>query len=272
MDEDQENQSQDSTQEVQETEVIKETHAAQKEYSEAEKLAIEQGWVPEDQWDGRGKWRSAEDFLERGEIFSKMDSHKRRADRLEQTVEDMKKHLHKIRDIEFKRAMDHLKAQKRDALTEGDADRVMQIDEAIEQTRAEAHKAAFESQQQRQEAEPDPYFTSWANRNSWYNTERAMKLYADEVGAKLSNAGERDPKKILQEVERQVKKEFSHKFNNPNRERASTVEGGNSKGNRSTKESFQLSAEETQVMNRFVKAGVMSKEQYIAEIKASRGA
>ena len=69
-----------------------------------------------------------------------------------------------------------------------------------------------------------------------------------------------------------MKEEFSHKFQNPNRAKPAAVESGSAKGSGQKKDNFQLTDEETRVMNRFVKAGVMTKDEYIAEIKASRGA
>jgi hypothetical protein len=52
------------------------------EYSDTEKKAMAQGWVPEDQYEGTGKWRSAEEFLDRGELFAKIDEQNRATKRL----------------------------------------------------------------------------------------------------------------------------------------------------------------------------------------------
>lgn len=244
------------------------TASAEPTYSATERKAMEQGWVPEDQWDGHSKWRSAEEFLDRGEIFSKLDDVKRRAERAERTLEDLKKHHKQVREVEYKRALAALKEEKKTALDEGDSARVVEIDDEIAETKAAAIAAQREPEVQ--EFTPNPAFVQWLNRNSWYNTETAMKLYADNVAQELAIAGERNPTKVLEEVERRVKKEFTHKFNNPNREKAGAVEGGGNKGKGGGRDSFTLSPEETQVMRRFVKAGVMTEKEYIAEIKAQR--
>ena len=246
--------------------------SAQVEYSEQEQLAMEQGWVPEDQWSGKGKWRSAEDFLERGEIFAKIDSHKRRADRIEQTLEDLKKHHSKVREVEFNRAIQVLKAEKKDALDNGDSARVVEIDEELAEAKAEKAKAAFEQvQPQHGNQQTQAALDQFLARNKWYETDVMMKAAAEAVVQELVFSGEKDPYKVLAEAERRVKKEFAHKFTNPNRDKVGAVEGGGKPVNSGRKDSIQLTSEETQVMNRFVRAGVMTKEEYIAEIKASRG-
>lgn len=247
------------------------TEPTPREYSDVEQRAMEQGWVPEDQWQGTGKWRSAEDFLDRGELFSKIEQEKRQRQRLEAVVEDLKKHHKQVREVEFKRAIAMLKEEKKNALEVGDAERVVEIDEQIAETK-EAQRTAQQEPAPQVEEAPNPHFVAWLNRNGWYNTDTAMKVFADEVAKRTAFAGERNPRVILEEVEKAVKKEFAHKFTNPNRAKPNAVEGTGGKGKSQTKDTFQLTDEETRVMNRFVKAGVMTKDEYIAEIKSTRGA
>jgi hypothetical protein len=243
------------------------------EYSDVEKRAMEQGWVPKEQYSGTGKWRDAEEFLDRGELFSKIDDLNRKNRSLETTVHEVKRHYKKIAEAEYNRALRELRAQKKDALDIGDSERVVQIDEAIQNTKVQQAQELrqLDATPQMPPAE-NPVFMVWQNRNPWYSQDRAMKVFADTLGEELVvKHGMHDPKEVLAEIERQVKKEFSHKFNNPNRNKPGAVEGGGKSGGGKSNEAFQLTAEETQVMNKFVKNKVMTKEEYIAEIKASRG-
>jgi hypothetical protein len=243
----------------------------QHEYSDVEQRAMAQGWVPEDQYTGHGKWRSADDFLDRGELFAKIDEQNRRLKTQEETAQQFKKHLERVRKTEYNRALATLRAEKKSALIEGDADAVVDVDEKIETLKAEfQQEEQAAARQVPQEAPPNPVILAWMNRNPWYNTERAMKIFADEVGTELAAKGMLNPKEILDEVERRTKKEFAHKFTNPNRSKAGAVEGGGGKGS-TQRDSFQLTDEETRAMNRFVKAGLMTKEEYIADIRADRG-
>jgi hypothetical protein len=244
----------------------------EREYSDVEKEAMAQGWVPEDQFEGHGKWRSAEEFLDRGKLFAKIDEQGRKLRTTETVVNELKAHLKKVRETEYKRALAALKAEKKEALDVGDTERVVEIDEAIADTKQEAARAVeqFDAPPV-QESAPNPHFVAWVNRNQWYQNDRVMKAAADAIGDELAMSGERNPTRILEEVEKRIKKEFPQRFTNPNRGKAGAVEGGGSKGSMKG-DAFQLTPEETQVMNKLVRHGVMTKEEYIADIKAQRGA
>ena len=97
-----------------------------------------------------------------------------------------------------------------------------------------------------------------------------MRKYADTLGAgyAASNPGI-DPEEVLQYVTKEVRTRFANKFVNPNREKPSTVEGASTGA--ANKSSFELTDDERKVMNTFVRAGVMSKEDYISQVKAMRG-
>lgn len=235
-------------------------------YTDSEKAAMAQGWVPEDQYDGSAKWRTAEDFLDRGELFAKIDEQKRRASALEGTLHEVKRHLKVVRETEYKRAINQLLANKKNALDEGDSERVVAIDEQMNTVKADAARSLQAMDQPIQVSQTHPQLQVWINRNPWYEQDVAMRTYADNYGTNLAARGMTDIREILQEVERSTKKEFSNKFTNPNRSRPGSVEGGGAKGNQS-RDSFQLNEAETKMMNRFVRAGVMTKDQYIADIK-----
>lgn len=247
--------------------------AQEPQYTEVEQRAMEQGWVPEDQYNGSGKWRTAEDFLDRGELFAKIDEQNRRIKGMENTLHAAKVHLDNVRKTEYNRALVALRAEKKQALADGDADAVIAAEDQIEATKAEFVQEQFRAQQaqQAQANQPNPALVAWVNKNQWYQTDRVMRIFADEIGRELAAEGIADPKTLLDEVERRTKKEFPHKFQNPNRAKPGAVEGGGNKGGQS-RDSFQLTAEETQAMNRFVKSGLMTREEYIADIKAMRGA
>jgi hypothetical protein len=244
----------------------------ERQLSATEQKAAAQGWVPKDQWEGDpDDWVSAREFVRAGELFAKIDEGNRRNKALEGTVQELKKHYKQVRETEYKRALAALKAEKKNALDEGDSSRVVEIDEEIASTKQEAARAMHSIDQPQQMAPAaSPVFMVWENRNPWYKEDRAMKVYADLVGDELAYNGMTNPVEILQEVERRVKKEFSHKFTNPNRAKPGAVEGGGNKGGQS-RQSFELTAEESQVMKKLVKAGVLTEKEYIADIKAQRG-
>ena len=118
--------------------------------------------------------------------------------------------------------------------------------------------------------QPDPRFIAWANENKWYNTDQEMRQFADAVGIgySQSNPGS-DPQDVLQYVTAQVKSRFKEKFVNPNRTKPNSVEGNSTPA--ASKGQIELTDDERKVMNTFVRQGVMTKEEYLAEIKRMRG-
>ena len=120
-----------------------------------------------------------------------------------------------------------------------------------------------------QEGTNHPEFVQWTERNSWYKTSTPMKAFADALGADLARAGN-SPSEVLKKVEAEVKKEFPHRFSNPNRDKPGAVEGSTNRGTSSS--SFVLSDDERRVMNTFIRTGVFKTEkEYVDELKKVRG-
>lgn len=241
--------------------------------SETEQRAMADGWVPKEEWAGDPEqWRPAKEFLDRGELFKKIDEQKRELKHLRTAIDDLGKHHAQVKAIAFKEALATLRAQKKEALETGDADAVIAIDDRIAETR-EAQKAA--------EAQPPvvapeqadvlhPDFVRWEARNAWYKTERAMKVFADDVARETVAKGISDPASVLMEVDKQVRKEFPNKFENPNRAKAGAVEGGTPKG-RSKEGDVVMNDMERRIMNRLIDTGAITKEKYLQEFKARQG-
>jgi hypothetical protein len=94
-----------------------------------------------------------------------------------------------------------------------------------------------------------------------------MRAYADRLGAELATSY--PPGQVLQMVEKEVKKEFSHKFTNPKSSRPMAVEPAGRGGTKS--DSFQLTPDERDIMRKFVRSGVMTEKEYIAELQKVKG-
>lgn len=236
--------------------------------SPIEQKAMEMGWVPQDQWDGEAdSWRPAKEFVDRGELFKKIDDQNRTIKELKKTQEALAKHNARIAEVEYKRALETLKKQKREALADGDADAVIEIDDRIDAVK-EAQREV-QAQPAPQQDVVNPVFAAWQEKNSWYNTNRAMRAFANEVGLEAAKNG-MSPVEALEHVTKEVKKEFADKFQNPRRTAPGAVEGATPKGGKTTSDRFELTDDERRAMDRFVKQGIITKEKYIEQIKATR--
>lgn len=243
--------------------------------SPVELKAMEQGWVPQDQWEGDpADWRPAKEFVDRGELFKKIDDLKRDNKALRQGHEELVKHHLQVRQLAYKEALETLRAQKKAALEEGDAAAVVAIDEKIDETKEairESNRPVPVSSNQ-----VDEQFSTWVNKNSWYNSEKAMKAFADEVAREAVMGGVTNKEEILEAVEKAVKKEFPHKFENPKRNAPGAVEGGAGARPAQKKDSIEsdMSEGERRMMDKILRVTPsLTKEQYLKEYKAvkSRG-
>lgn len=238
--------------------------------------AMDQGWVPQDQWEGDpADWRPAKEFVDRGELFKKIDELKRDNKSLRQGHEELVKHHLQVRQIAYKEALDTLRAQKKLALEEGDAAAVVQLDERIDETK-EAIRQSNQQAAAPTTTGPDPMFEQWTARNSWYGTDKAMKAVADDVAREAVENGVRDKKEILELVEKSVRKEFPHKFTNPRRDAPGAVEGSSRAPANTKRDSTdsEMNDAERQMMNKILRVTPgLTKEQYLKEYKAikSRG-
>ncbi len=226
------------------------------------------GWVPEDEYTGdKNKWIDAKEFLNRGPLFKKIDSQSRDIKALRQAIVDMQELHTKAREQEYKKALAEVRQEKKAALLEGDADAVIEADEKIDMLR-DAQKEQVIKPVEESTAEAHPEFVNWVSRNAWYESNKGMKAFADTIGIDFRRQG-MSPSEVLKAVEKEVRKEFPHKFENPNQKKASPVEGGTTvKAGGAKGQEYALTDQERKAMNNFIRLGVMTKEQYIESLKA----
>jgi len=253
-------------------EIVKEEKEEVIEVNPVEEKASEMGWMPKEAWVEAGKdpgqWRSAELFVELEPLFGKIESLKREVRGTKQTLEAFKQHHAKVRETEYKHALEDLKTQKKLALEEGDAGAVVEIDEEIADTKTAINKA---ERDQIQASEIHPEFAEWVDNNSWYATNREMQAFADSLGRAYALANPTvAPQEVLKHVEKKVKQAYPDKFKNPAQSRVSSVEGAKTPAKKAEAD-FELNEDERRVMNKLVKNGVMSEKDYIAELKKVKG-
>jgi hypothetical protein len=269
---------QQTTNEVVENNVNEEIQTSNEpQYSDLELQALEEGWVPQDQYNGDpDNFKSAKEFLRDGQFFKKIDLQHKELKELKRTLNEFKEHhentLAAEKKIQFENALTYLKQQKKEALREGDADAVIDFDDKIELLREEKQKLERqiikEEKEDEKVSEIHPELAAWIDKNPWYKENAGMRDFADAYGIKLAKQGV-SPSKALKEVEKAVREEFPHRFRNVNRDKPSAVEGTQQR----TTTGIKLTAQETEVMKRFLRAGVFKNEaEYIAEVKKQRDA
>lgn len=251
---------------VQQTPVVESTPQT----TDYESTAREQGWLPKEEYQGDpDKWRPAREFVERGELFGKIDHMGRELKETKKALKMLQEHHTKVKETEYKRAVDELKALQKKHLEEGNSDGYLEASELLTDLKAEqkARQVAAEVAPN----QPDPRFVSWVDANKWYQKDPDMRKFADVVGLEYAQANPGlDPEEVLDFVSKKVKTTFKERFVNPNRTKPSAVEGAGSTAPKA-KGSFELTDDERRVMNTFVRTGVMKADDYIEQVKTMRG-
>ena len=235
--------------------------------SPAEEEATLAGWRPKEEWDGDpDDWKDAKTFLRDGELFKKIEEIKRENKNLRKTMTSLKTHYDKVRESEYQRAMVQLKLEKKEALQEGDADRVIDIDDQIDAKKEELALARQAEDLAREEPEIHPEFAQWVEQNRWYERNAEVRDFADSVGVAYKRGHPAaTPKEVLKYVEDRVAKGYPELFKNPRRNAPSSVEGGQPPRKSSPK--IMLTDMETRMMKSLVRSGALTEEQYMKDIE-----
>ena len=231
------------------------------------------GWVPLEEWQGDPEdWTDAKEFVKKGELCHKISGQSSEIKELKKAIGAFTEHHQKVKETEFNRALEYLKQQKKAALEEGDADKLLQADDAIDILKQERQQEAEKAKQQNQTG-PTPFFQSWVQQNSWYLQDPELRSFADDigVGAYQRVGGKIAEPELYALVRQRVMKAYPEKFRGQG-SKTSSVEGAGSNSKPIKSDSFRLSEEEEKAMKTFVRQGIMTKEEYISEIKRVKGA
>lgn len=264
---------------TEETQVIENTEVTENQTEQVvpskwEQVAIDQGWKPKEEWEGDpDDWRPAKEFVERGELFSKISGQNNEIKELRKALNYLVDHHKKVKETEYSRALTELKAMKKEALVEGDPDKVVEVDEAISQLKEQQKSVEANSQEVQGNRQPSPMFVEFVKHNTWYISDPEMKEFADEVGIGYFNthpgASEADTyKHVLSRVQKQFPDRFQRKVT------SQSVEGAAANSSVTAKTSakeYPLTEDERRTMMTFVRSGVMTKENYITELKKIKG-
>lgn len=244
--------------------------------------ALADGWLDKPDWIAAGKdpeeWRPAREYVERGELFTKIESQNKELKQLRKVLDTLKQHHLNVKQEAMEDAIAILKRQRDVAKKEEDLGKVLEITEEIDSLKDRQQKAIAKAQQELQAAETtaatqelSPAFKAWHAKNKWYvvNGDDPMTLYANGISQRFiaQYNGKVTEQEVLDHVDRKVKEKFPDAVKEPNTSPKveSAVGSRETRGN--SREGLVLTETEQKIMNTLVKSGVMTKEQYLKEIK-----
>ena len=233
------------------------------------KEAKRQGWVPQEDYNGpEDKWVDADTFVKKGKEINALlrkdnDFLKREVSDMKSTMMEFKKFHAETEKRAYERAMADLRDQKKEAISTGDGEKVLQIDDAIDEL-----KSARQVEKTQTAPPPDPEFVMWSEENRWYTNDAQLRTEADMIGEVIKR---QNPTLIgnafLSEVTNRVKRMYPEKFTNGNRARPSPVEGTTApKASSKNGKAFNdLPPEAKAACQKFEKNGLLTREQYLKE-------
>ena len=233
-----------------------------------EERARSMGWVPEEDFRGdKSRWVDAEKFVERGEnelpiLRERMRTMQTQLTDTKKLVKRLAKQNAEISGREYKRMEAQVQEQKAAAVELGDSEAFRKA----EDQERELEKLKPEEIKVEESEELHPDFTAWLDENTWYQNDPTAAAVADSIAQQLSKTSNLQGRAFFDEVTKKTKKELPHKFQNSRRGAPSSVEGAGGGRRQSGKKSYtDLPPEAKQACDRFVKQGLMKKEEYVKD-------
>jgi len=260
-------------------EPLKQASASGEKQSTVDSLARELGWTPKDDFKGNpDDYVDAATYIRRSKEIAEaknnqIGSLKKQLKEISSVVNELKTHNERIYKTEVKRLeseLESLKSERKVAITDGDVDKVEEIEKKITELHSDAADSlkAAKSTTEAPAAEPNKEWISWKKENAWYGSDDELTDFADKFAAKHEGA---PFKRVLELVREEAELMFPEKFPKAEKEKmrtpASSVESGTRRS--SPKSRFtesDLTPAQRAIMGKFVRQGVMTKEAYIKDL------
>lgn len=246
-----------------------------------------QGWVSKDEFRGDDSdWVDAETFVKRGKeimpilrknnekLLKELADAKKAAEEAREAAREFKQYQKELTErkvSELKLQIEQLKQAKKDAISSGDGDRVIAIDDAIDDLKEQQQSVKIEADKKAKEAavpaEPefDDNLKGWLAKNDWFGRDTRMTSIANGLGEDIRRE---KPHLVgvefLEQLDKELAEYFPEKFGKAKRQ--NPIEGGGS-GGRPTggrKSYDNLPADAKAACDKFVKQGLMTREEYLS--------
>ena len=247
--------------------------------SPAENKARKNGWLPEDGWHGdAADWVDFKEFNLRGELMGRINEQSsiinhltNKVDDRDTALKDMSELQSKISEQSYKKALNDLLSQKKEALAEDNYDQVVDIDEEISDLKDAKPKPVEAEEASTVDDKPPQEIIDWLAKpeQSWYHTDKTLRLLAEGFAVEFQQDNPNiPPLELIDKVNIRIRKEMPHKFNT-----SGDVDTGGEYSSNTTRKrgngaaSFSdLNEEQKAACLRFERLGTLTKEEYIKSL------
>jgi len=221
------------------------------------------GWRPLEEFEGDPEqWIDAKEFVKRAPLYEKNHKLKKEVADLKTTLHEVKGHITRVSEAAYMKAVSDLTAQRDEAIDNGDRGAVRELDKQIKE--AEAIKVPTDN--------VHPAIKAWeADNGEWFYKDDEISGFGLAYAQNYLTRKPGDFAGAMESMESAVKKAFPDKFEKAPAPRKTppAVESGSRGDGKKTFSKADLNDEQRNVMNRFVRQGVMSEEDYIKELADS---
>lgn len=131
--------------------------------SEMEQKAYDQGWRPEEDFAGKGDWKTAKEFVKDGEWLGKIKELNQRIDGQQKDFNERLENTNKLNEARRESEIRELRTQQRNAVDMGDTDSYDDSQRKIDDLEKQVAEPAPAAPQK------DPAITAWEAENPWIN-------------------------------------------------------------------------------------------------------
>jgi len=250
--------------------------------AKVEELASQLGWNKDHQ--GVEAVDAATYILRSKDIQKTLKDHnkdlKSQLKGLQSSVEALQSHNERVYQADVKKLQTELNAlrkEKKAAIELADVEKVEELDKQIEDVQKDIDKPV-----QTKTTSNNPIYDEWVAENDWYLKDDEMAQFADTVAEQYQGA---PLQRVYAIVRQKVAEVFPEKFETVKVSETvsdktdnktatlekvigpkSPVEKGSRNGDTATFTKADLSPAQINIMNQFVQGGIMTEEQYIADI------
>lgn len=135
------------------------------ELTPEEQRAWEQGWRPQDQFDGDpDRWKTAREYNMYGDFQQEIRSLKEEQRQKEREFEDRLSGVNKFHEAQLESKVKELKVKQREAVENADTDEFDRIQSELDDV-----KSSKPNHPQPQQPAKDPMIAAWEEKNPWIN-------------------------------------------------------------------------------------------------------
>ena len=236
-----------------------------------ESAARAEGWKSKEELGDAfdpGRHVNAEEFIKRKPLFETIKQQSKAIKELKKTVDSVVQFSKQNAELEVKRAIDALNAQKREAISLGDVETVERIDKSIKLHEESAKKAV--------EPSVPPEVVEWTANNEWFDADMEMQDFATAYCASYAKRRPNDSiTAALEATEKAVRKAFpdSRYFSSSRKDYVSPVETRTGETPPSPKgaskyQMSRLNEDQKRTYDAYVKKGkMMTHDQYFTKLE-----